>query len=209
MEVINKPKVYHTQKSLQFFLRDKRKIISAVIVLSIPLIGNVWRFIPEDIPFSYYDFLYVFIWTFSTYFVFLMLAIAWYLSVPKKDHVFQYVTLAAVAFGVFLVFETLPFVGETPLWMEIVASLVIFYFLYLAINYIKNNYLSKPSDYKVLHDGLVYDIHHQRFLGSINRIAGLLEIAEMEEPYKQLCEREIEEIKESIAYIAEKYEELK
>ena len=46
------------------------------------------------------------------------------------------------------------------------------------------------------------------FLGSINRIAGLLEIAEMDEPYKCLCTEEINELKESIAYIAEKYESL-
>ena len=60
-----------------------------------------------------------------------------------------------------------------------------------------------------MHDGLVYDLHHQRFLGSINRIAGLVEMAEMEEPYKHLCAEEIKELKESIAYIAEKYESLK
>lgn len=208
MEVINKPKVYYTQKSLQFFLKDKRKIASAIIIMFLPFISNIWRIIPKDIPFPYYNSLYIFIWTFSTYFIFLILTIAWYLSVPKKDYALQYITLSAVAFGVFLIFETLPFIGATPLWLDLIASSVIFYFIYLAINYIKNNYLSKPSDYKVLHDGLVYDIHHQRFLGSINRIAGLLEVADMKEPYKQLCEQEIEEIKESIAYIAAKYEEL-
>ncbi|MGB3779195.1 MAG: hypothetical protein WA960_12620 [Tunicatimonas sp.] len=77
-----------------------------------------------------------------------------------------------------------------------------------AFNTSKKNYLDKPNDYKALHDGLVYDLHHQRFLGSINRIAGLLEIAEMDEPYKCLCTEEIDELKESIAYIAEKYETL-
>ncbi len=209
MEVINKPKIYYTRKSLQFFFKDKRKVVSALTVVVLPVIGNVWRIIPEDIPFPHYNSLYVFIWTFSTYFMFLVLAIAWYLSVPKKDHALQFITLSAVAFGVFLTFETLPFIGKTPLWLDLVASLVIFTFIYIAINYIKNHYLSKPTDYKVLHDGLVYDIHHQRFLGGINRIAGLVEVSDMEDTYKKLCQREIDEIKESIAYIADKYEELR
>ncbi len=209
MEVINKPKVYYTQKSLAFILRDKRKIISALIILLLPAVSNLWRLIPEDIIQSYYGTMQVFLWNISIHIMLAMISIAWFFSIPKKDNVLQIISSGGIAFSVFLIFEVFPFSAETPLWFDIVASLIIFYFLYLAINYIKNNYLSKPSDYKVLHDGLVYDIHHQRFLGSINRIAGLLEIAEMEEPYKQLCEREIEEIKESIAYIAEKYEELK
>lgn len=209
MEVINKPKVYYTQKSLQFFLKDKRKLISAIVVISLPVVNNLWRLVPETAEFLYYDSLYIFVWTFCIHFMLVMLAFAWFLSIPKKDCVLQFIALSAAAFGIFLTYSTLPFTDETPLWMDGIASLVIFGFIFGAISYIKNNYLSKPSDYKVLHDGLVYDIHHQRFLGCVNRIAGLLEVTEMEEPYKKLCMDEINEIKESIAYIADKYEELK
>ncbi len=209
MEVINKPKVYYTRKSMQFFLQDKRKIVSALSVVLIPVIGNLWRVIPINIPFPHYDFLYTFIWAFSTYLMFLMLATAWYLTIPRKDHVLQFIALSAVAFGVFSTFETLPFVEQTPLWLDLIASSIVFIFLFLSLNYIKNNYLSKPSDYKVLHDGLVYDLHHQRFLGGINRIAGLLDVCDMDESYKKLCMGEINDIKESIAYIADKYEDLK
>lgn len=209
MEVINKPKVYYTQKSLQFFLKDKRKLISAIVIVTLPIVNNLWRLVPETAEFPYYGSLYMFVWTFCIHFMLVMLAFAWFLSIPKKDYVLQFITLSAAAFGIFLTYSTLPFTDETPFWMDGMASLVIFSFIFGAINYIKNNYLSKPSDYKVLHDGLVYDIHHQRFLGCVNRIAGLLEVTEMEEPYKKLCMDEINEIKESIAYIADKYEDLK
>lgn len=209
MEVINKPQVYYTRKSLQFFLKDKRKIISVLIVLLLPAISNIWRLVPQHTFIPYYNTLDVFAWTFGVHIMLIMLSIAWYFCIPAKDYALQVISSSALVYTVFVTFQTLPITDRTPLWVEVIGSLIIFYSIYLAINYIKNNYLSKPSDYKVLHDGLVYDLHHQRFLGSINRIAGLLEIAEMKEPYKQLCEREIEEIKESIAYIAEKYEELR
>ena len=209
MQVINKPRVAYTKKSLQFFLRDRRKIVSALLIILLPLLSNAWRLIPQDIPFPYYEHLYVFVWTFSVNFLLLILSTAWYFSVPTKDYVMRTITLSALAFGIFLTYQTLPFSDAAPLWQDLVASAAIFVFFYLCLRYIQRNYLEKPDDYKVLHDGLVYDIHHQRFLGSINRIAGMLEVAEMEEPYKCLCRKEIEDVKESIAYIAEKYEALK
>jgi hypothetical protein len=33
-------------------------------------------------------------------------------------------------------------------------------------------------------------------------------VAKMEEPYKELCEKELEELKKSVAYIADKYNDL-
>ena len=209
MEVVNKPKIAYTKKSLQFFFRDKRKIVSAIIVLLLPVVSNVWRVVPDDIPFPFYETFQMFVWTFLVNFLIVILAIAWYFSVPQKDRAMQIIVLSALAYGIFLSYQTIPFSDNTPLWQSFVASSIIFACLYLCLRYIQRNYLQKPDDYKVLHDGLVYDLHHQRFLGSINRIAGLMEVAEMEEPYKHLCSEEIEELKESIAYIAEKYEALK
>ena len=209
LEVINKPKVAYTKKSLQFFLRDRRKMISVLIVMTLPLLDNFWRIIPEDIPFPFYDTLFMFVWTLGVHLLPLFVSIAWYLSIPRKDHVLQYISLSALAYSILITFETLPFAGVTPLWLDIAVSGVILVCLYFCIDYIKKNYLEKPDDYKRLHDGLVYDIHHQRFLSSINRVAGLIDVADMEEPYKHLCAEEIEELKESIAYIAEKYEALK
>lgn len=209
IQVINKPKVAYTRKSLQFFLKDKRKIVAAVIVIMIPFVENLWRVVPNNIQVSYYETLDIFVWTVSINLLIVLVGIAWMLCVPRKDHVMHWLSATIVAYGTYLTFNVLPFASDTPLWADVLASLAIFACLYFCLYYIQRNYLEKPDDYKVLHDGLVYDIHHQRFMGSINRIAGLLEVAEMEEPYKCLCREEIEDIKESIAYIAEKYEALK
>lgn len=209
MEVINKPKVAYTKKSLQFFFRDKRKLVSALAIMIFPIISNAWRVVPDHITFPHYGYLSAFIWAFSVNLIILLLSVAWYLSIQEKDHAMRMITLAAIAFGVFQTFETMPFIGETPWWVDLSASAVIFACFYFSLRYIQTNYLEKPDDYKTLHDGLVYDLHHQRFLSSINRIAGLIDVAEMEEPYKCLCAEEIKELKESIAYIAEKYESLK
>ena len=209
MEVINKPKVIHIRKSLQFFLRDWRKIVSAVVVILLPVLNNLWRIIPEDITHPYHGTVQVFVWMICIHLMIVTLGIAWYFSVPGKDQVLQFISLSVVAYGVLLTYQTLGFGDGTPFWIDLLASAVIFTFLYFCLRYIQRNYLEKPEDYKALHDGLVYDLHHQKFLGSINRIAGMIDVAEMEEPYKCLCTKEIEDIKESIAYIAEKYESLK
>ena len=209
MEVINKPKVAYTKKSLQFFFRDWRKIISAIVVMLLPLLNNLWRFVPEDIVHSYHGSGQVFAWMICIHLMLLVLGIAWYFSVPEKDHVMQFISLSVVAYGTLLTYQTINYEEGTPFWVDLLASAVIFTFLYFCLRYIQKNYLERPDDYKSLHDGLVYDIHHQRFLSSINRVAGLLDVADMEEPYKHLCAEEIEELKESIAYIAEKYEALK
>ena len=116
--------------------------------------------------------------------------------------------LAALAYSILITLETIPFTNGTPLLLDLLVSGVVFFCLYVCLLHIRRNYLDKPDDYKTLHDGLVYDLHHRRFLGSINRIEGMIKAAEMEEPYKCLCASEIEELKKSIAYIAEKYEAL-
>lgn len=208
MEVINKPKINYPKKSLQFFFHDRRKVISAVVILSLPFLNQLWRLAPEGIEISYYESFDIFVWNFCLNFTFVMISLAWYFSVPKKDQVLQFLSLLSAGYGIYLTFGTLPLADETPLWIDISSSAVILACLYFCLQYIQKNYLDKPNDYKALHDGLVYDLHHQRFLGSINRIAGLLEIAEMDEPYKCLCTEEIDELKKSIAYIAEKYETL-
>ncbi|MFP4092511.1 MAG: hypothetical protein ACLFT3_19530, partial [Cyclobacteriaceae bacterium] len=88
---------------------------------------------------------------------------------------------------------------------------IIFVFICVCIYlfYIHRNYLNRITDYKVLHDGIVHDLHHQRFLGEISRLEGLIEIAEMDDAYRQMCKREISKLKESVSYIAEKYNDLK
>ena len=208
MEVINKPRIDYTRKSLQFFFGDWRKIVSGIVVLTIPVLNNLWRFFPEYMSHSYYGTFQSYVWTVCIHIVVLALGVAWFFSVPEKDKVLRSITLSVIFYATLLTYQSLEFGEGTPLWLDISASAVIFAGLYFCLQYIQKNYLDKPNDYKALHDGLVYDLHHQRFLGSINRIAGLLEIAEIDEPYKCLCSQEINELKESIAYIAEKYETL-
>lgn len=208
MEVINKPKIAYTKKSLQFFFSDWRKVVAAIVILSLPLLNNLWRLFPEDVSNEFYGTHQVFVWMVCIHLMILALGVAWYFSFPEKDKVLRFISLSVIAYGVLLTIQVFEFTKGTPLWLDIVLSAMIFAVLYFCLQYIQKNYLNKPNDYKTLHDGLVYDIHHQRFLGSINRIAGLLEIAEMDEPYKCLCTEEINELKESIAYIAEKYESL-
>ncbi len=209
IQVINKPRIAYTKKSLQFFLKDRRKVVSAIMVASLPLVVNAWRFFPEDVYVPYYENLDLFVWTFSIHFSIVVSGIAWMLCVSRKDYVLHFLSSSVVAYGTYLTFNTLPIATETPLWVDLLAASAIFGGLYFCLRYIRNNYLDRPDDYKTLHDGLVYDIHHQRFMGSINRIAGLIDVADMEEPYKHLCAEEVQDMRESIAYIAEKYESLK
>ena len=94
MEVINKPKINYTKKSLQFFFLDRRKVISAVAILSLPFLNQLWRLAPEGIEISYYNSFDTFIWNFCLNFTFVVISVAWYFSVPKKDQVF---TISVIA----------------------------------------------------------------------------------------------------------------
>lgn len=208
MEVINKPEVAYTKKSMQFFLNDWRKVIAAAVLLFLPLLNNLWRLFPENVSNEFYGTLQVFVWMICVHLMILLLGVSLYFYFPEKDKVLRFISLSVIAYGVLLSLQVLEFSKGTPLLLDIALSGVIFAGLYLCLQYIQKNYLNKPNDYKTLHDGLVYDLHHRRFLGSINRVAGLIEAAEMEEPYKCLCAQEIDELKKSIAYIAEKYEAL-
>lgn len=208
MEVINKPEIAYTKKSMQFFLNDWRKVVAAAVLLSLPLLNNLWRLFPESVSHEFYGTLQVYVWMICIHLMILALGVSLYFYFPEKDKVLRFISLSVIAYGVLLTLQVLEFTKGTPLWLDLALSGVIFAALYFCLQYIQKNYLSKPNDYKTLHDGLVYDLHHRRFLGSINRIAGLLDVAEMDEPYKCLCTQEIEELKKSIAYIAEKYEAL-
>lgn len=203
-----KTATWYIDTSVKFFFKDKRKLTGLILVLTLPVINNLWRFVPKDISFAYYDTLYAFVWTLGINLISVIIAIAWLLTIPRKDVVLQTMASLALFYGLLLSFQTLPITETTPLWVDIVATIVISFIVYLCVKYIRNHYLDRPMDYKMLHDGLIHDLHHQRFMGSINRIEGLIHVANMEEPYKDLCEKELEELKRSVAYIADKYNEL-
>ncbi|MEM9671265.1 MAG: hypothetical protein ACFB15_30605 [Cyclobacteriaceae bacterium] len=137
-----------------------------------------------------------------------MLSSAWFLSTPRRDFATQIIVLAALFLGVFITLNILPFSVESPWWVDVLISLALFAIVSIYLFYVYRNYIDRNVDYKQLHDGIVHDLHHQRFLNSISRIEGLMKVAEMEEPYKSMCTDEIAELKESVSYVADKYKAL-
>jgi pilus assembly protein TadC len=208
MKIFDKQQIKSLSKTFRYTLKDRRKLISLLIVLALPVILFMWRFIPEGIEFPFYGELNVFVWTFNLYFAQVMLSAAWFLSTPRRDFATQIIVLAALFFSVFLTWNALPIFDESPWWLDVLISLVLFTVVSVYLFYVYRNYINRNVDYKQLHDGIVHDLHHQRFLNSISRIEGLMKVAEMEEPYKSMCEDEIAELKESITYVADKYKAL-
>lgn len=208
-KLFQRPLIDLTAKSIQYTFKDGRKLASLLIILLLPLIGKIWVFVPEEYEFPYYESLQIFLWTFSINFICVLVSVAWFLTIHRRDFALQTIALAAIFYSLFMTFDTLPFTQKTPIWLDISATFCIFLGVAIYLYYIHKNYLHRAIDYKVLHDGIVHDLHHQRFLGEISRIEGLIEIAEMEEPYRTMSKKEIAKLKESVSYIAEKYKELK
>lgn len=208
-KIIQRPLVNLTAKSIQFTFKDGRKLASLIIVILLPVLGKIWSFVPSHIEFPYYGTLQTFLWAFSINFICVLVSVAWFLTIHRRDFALQIIALAAIFYGVFMTYDTLPFTQRTPIWLDITATVCVFLGVAAYLYYIHRNYLHRAIDYKVLHDGIVHDLHHQRFLSDISRIEGLIEIAEMEEPYRSMSKKEIAKLKESVTYIAEKYSELK
>lgn len=208
-KIIQSPLIELTAKGVQFTFRDGRKLASLIIVILLPFIGKLWEMVPQNIEFPYYDYFHLFLYPFSINFICVLISVAWFLTIHRKDFALQIIALASIFYSVFMTYDTLPFTQKTPLWIDLSAIFCIFNGVAIYLFYIHRNYLGRISDYKVLHDGIVHDLHHQRFLSDISRIEGLIEIAEMEEPYRSMCRKEISKLKESVTYIADKYSELK
>lgn len=196
-------------KSFQYTFKDKRKLIGFILILFLPLLSISWRFVPEDATIVYYDSLQTFIYLFSLNFSITLIAIAWFFTIPRRDFAMQIIAMAAVFYGVFMVIDTIPHENPSSMWIDVILSFFVFIIACIYLFYIHRNYVNRAIDYKQLHDGIVHDLHHERFLNEISRIEGLIDIAEMDEPYKSLCEKEIARLRESVAYIADKYSELK
>ncbi len=182
---------------------------SLIIVILLPLIGKLWEIVPQNIDFPYYGSLSAFLYAFSINFVGVLISVAWFLTIHRKDFALQIIALAAIFYSVFMTYDTLPFTQTTELWVDLSAIFCVFNGVAIYLFYIHRNYLGRFTDYKEMHDGIVHDLHHQRFLSDISRIEGLIEIAEMEEPYQSMCKKEISKLKETVTYIADKYSELK
>lgn len=210
MKIGKTPIAAITAKSFRYTFKDKRKLISLIIVLLLPLIGNSWRFVPADILLDSYPNLQVLTYIFSINFLLALVSIAWFLTIHRKDFALQIIAMAALFYGIFTSYDALPFSeGQTSIWLDVAVSFFIFLIVCIYLYYIHKNYINRSIDYKQLHDGIVHDLHHERFMNEISRIEGLMDMAEMEEPYKSLCQKEVGKLRESITYIADKYSELR
>ena len=198
-----------TSKSFRYTFNDKRKLLSLFIVLSLPLIGNAWRFVPDEMTFPYYDYLNIFVFQFGLSLITFMIAIAWFLTIPRRDFALQIIAMSGIFYGLFMAYDTLPFTEKTPLWLDVLVSLAIFIIVCFYLYYIHRNYINRKIDHKQLYDGMVHDLHHEKLLNSVSRVEGLIDVAELEEPYRSICREEIAKIRDAVSYVSEKYSELK
>jgi hypothetical protein len=213
---IDKPGINVFLKSYQFFISDYRKILSLIACLLIPIINNAWKLLPQT-SIDFYPSLQVLGWTISIHLMSVFICIAWWFSINKKDYVLQIFSLSIMGYCLFLTYSSLPFTANTPFWQDLLSTAFIFSGIYASILFIKNCYCSSLEDYKTQHDGLVYDLHHHRFLASVSRIEGLVMLQDTEidktsnealERYNKLLYDEVTELKKSFIYINEKYDKL-
>lgn len=206
---IQKPPVNTFKKSFQFILADHRKIISIVISLFVPTMMNLWKLLPDDIEVQFYPSVHVLAWTLSIHFMSVLICIAWWFSINSKDYVLQLFSIGLMAYCSFLTYSCIPFTVGTPFWQDFTAFLIIFVSLLLSLFYIKKKYCNRVNDYKNMHDGLVYDLHHQKFMGAVNRIEGLLLLQKRESTmYNEALLNEVDELKKTFIYISDKYAHL-
>ncbi|WKN44726.1 hypothetical protein [Tunicatimonas pelagia] len=101
-----------------------------------------------------------------------------------------------------------PISEVTPLYVDVLATVGTYALFYSSIHLIKKRYLEKRPSYRSMHVGLLHDLNHHRFMGAICRIEGMLQQPNLTEEDRQHCLREAAELKETFAYITEKYESL-
>ena len=197
------------RKTFQYTLKDRRKLICLLIVLLLPFVSNVWRIVPEGIPFYFYPDLSAFAYHFATNLLVIMVATAWFLVLPRRDFALQIFALSAIFYGFFITLNTLPFSDGNLWWVDILISAVPFFMVSLYLYYVHRNFIHQKVDHKQLYEGLLNDIHHQKLLNTASRVEGLINIAEIEEPYRSMCREELQKMKEGISFLSEKYSDLK
>ena len=209
MKISQRPILKVAREGFFYTTRDRRKLISLVIIIVLPLLGSLWRFVPQDSTMLHYGSLNSFVYLFFTNFTVVLVSIAWFMTIPRRDFAMQIIAIAAIFYGIFLTFDTIPQEKPTPIWFDILVSFVIFIIVAIYLYYIHRNYINSKIDHKQLYDGIVHDLHHEKLLNSVSRIEGLMDVAELEEPYRSMCREEIMKIRDAVAYVSEKYSELK
>ena len=147
--------------SFRYLMKDKRRLLLAFLVfVIIPLVNVSWKLVDPSIEVPYYENLQVLVWTLSETACMVLTSTAWYLSAGRKDYVIKFISLGSVYYWVFTFLPKVPFGKSTTLLEEIlifICCITIFTFL---LNYIRNNYIYKNTNYKEEYDGMVYDYHH-------------------------------------------------
>lgn len=205
MVVTNKPKISYLQESIRFLWSSKRKKAILALVLLLPVVEKLWMVFPE-IPHPEHGTLDVFVWLIGVHFSMVILGAGWYLTQLRKDRSSRFIALSVVVYGVLLTLQVIGSGAETPLWIDLLAAVVVLIVLHISLEHMRNKYLSSPNDYQPLYENAMNDLNYQRFLGRVDRIEGLLEIAQVEERAKKTCQYDIDQLRKSLAYIAEKYE---
>ncbi len=208
MEVINKPSFSILNQNVAFFRADKRKWFCLGLVLMVPLMYNSWRFFPSDLEIEFYSDFSTFWWALSVNMICPITAIAWMLTIPRKDYVMRMIVSSLLIYGVYMTYAALPIIENTPLLIDLIAIFGTYLVLYSCITLFQKKYLEKRKFDESLHINLLHDLNHHRFMGAVCRIEGMVKVSEMEDYYHDSCLREIEELKETFAYITEKYESL-
>ncbi|WKN44727.1 hypothetical protein [Tunicatimonas pelagia] len=101
-----------------------------------------------------------------------------------------------------------PISEVTPLYVDVLATVGTYALFYSSIHLIKKRYLEKRPSYRSMHVGLLHDLNHHRFMGAVCRIEGMIDMSDMNDTYRDVCKKEIDELKETFAYIVEKYENI-
>jgi hypothetical protein len=210
MSVKESPNFLHgLEKSFSYLFRDSRKLAGLIFIILLPIVENIWKMIPKGISFPYYDELHIFIYTFTANFVIVLLGLGWFFTIPRKDFALQLIVLAGIMYGLFATYTTFPITVKTSVWIDVLAITLMGIFIFVCIYYIRNYYLNRPVDYKVLHDGLIHDIHHEKFMSEVSRLEGLIAISDMTAEQKKMGQEEVRKLRQSLSYISEKYSELK
>ena len=126
----------------------------------------------------------------------------------RRDFAVQIIATVSLFFGVYLTYDTLPIFNEIPIWLDILAVLVVFIIVSIYLYYVHRNYINRKIDHKQLYDGMVHDLHHEKLLNSVSRVQGLIDIGELDEPYRSMCQEEIMKLRDAVSYVTDKYSEL-
>lgn len=191
--------------SFRYTLRDPRKRLSLLFIMVLPFVYNAWRAVPKEIAFGdYYD-LRVFTYQFASHFMLLLVSCAWFSALPRRDFAMQIIVSGAIFIGIFICIDMLPILDGTPLWMDLMIVAGVYGAVGGYLFYVHHS--KRNTDYKILYDGILHELHHSQVLGSVARIEGLL-LSPDADQYKHLTLKELDSLKKAVGYLSEKYRDI-